>query len=149
MQNTTRLGNIRPPKKRSLFSSAPSSNFYPKRKKSHAPCQILSLANGIFAHFCHFSFFSDENQDIYFSISKRKKKKGGKSLALVIFLFFSDENQDIFFFVALVLLRWQKVVMQCTKLGIRSQFPHFRAFKINIEELIMWYIFQCHFSVEF
>ncbi len=42
-----------------------------------------------------FLFFSDENIDIYFSISKNEKKR--QSLTLVIFQLFSDENQDIYF----------------------------------------------------
>ncbi len=42
-----------------------------------------------------FQFISDDNQDIYFSIYKKKKRR--KSLALIIFQLFSNENQDIYF----------------------------------------------------
>ncbi len=88
------------------FSSAPSSNFYNNKKKSHAPRQILSLGKHMKCmHFSDdmvfsfslviFQFISDENQDIYFLIPQKRKKR--KSLALVIYLFFSDENQDIYF----------------------------------------------------
>ncbi len=80
-------------KKKSGFSSAPSSNFYKNNnKKSHAPRQILSLGKtremhaffwyGIFACPCHYCFFSDENQDIYFQFQKIKINK---LPALVIF----------------------------------------------------------------
>ncbi len=51
--------------------------FTKKKKKSHAPRQILSL--GKHMKCMHFS------DDMVFS------------LAIIIFLFFSDENQDIYF----------------------------------------------------
>ncbi len=80
----TRLLKLRPQKK-SWFSSTPSSNFYNKKKKSHALRQILSLGKHVKCiHFSDmlfslvliiFQFFSDENQDIYFSISKNVLKK--------------------------------------------------------------------------
>ncbi len=89
-------------KNKSWFSSAP---FY--EKKSHAPHQILSLGKHVKCfHFSddmvfslaliNFQFLSDVNQDIYFSISIKEKKKENRSPSS-FFFFLSDENQDIYF----------------------------------------------------
>ncbi len=96
-----------PRKKKSLFLSAPSSNFYNNKKKSHIAHQILSLGKHIkCTHFSDdmvfslalviFQFFSDENQEIYFSFSK----KIYISLTLIIFHFFSMRTK-IFIFCGL------------------------------------------------
>ncbi len=58
-------------------------------KCKHFSDVVFSLALVIFL------FFYDENQDIYFSISKKNSKK--KSLALVIFYFFLMRTKTFIF----------------------------------------------------
>ncbi len=96
--------------KKSWFSSAPSSNFYKKRKTSQAPRQILSLGKHVKCmHFSDmvffnfqknkkslaiviFLFFFWEPRHLFYNFPPKKE-----FLTLVIFQFFSDENQDIYF----------------------------------------------------
>ncbi len=97
--------NIKATKKKSWFSSNPSSNFVPSLKKSHAPRQILILGKHVKCK--HFS------DDMVFSLAlvifqkkilirtktfiSQFQKKKRKSLTLIIFLLFFSENQDICF----------------------------------------------------
>ncbi len=101
----TFLYDLRPQK--SLASHQFAGLIFTTTNKSHAPPQILSL--GKYMKCMHFSddmvfslalvifqFISDKNQDIYFSISKKRK-----CLSSLFFIFL--EKQDIYFFRGLTI----------------------------------------------